>query len=354
MKYNPNKPTFRYVNETVGTFILLCLVLAGVTLFQSSRLQEWFRPDANLKILLPREGLFGLGTGAEVEILGTSAGKVTRIVIDPTQRMHAELEIRQDFTRFVRVDSKAIIKKRYSVAGDVFLEITRGTGAAIDWKLAVIEATADKAPTETLQTVLEDLRTQILPTIHDTRAGIQSWTRLADSLNSSQGDLALFISNLNALSEKINSGEGSVGRLLTNDTLVTETEGLIRNLRLSLKRMGPILEEIQKTTQGLTRLTENLGSETEELPALTNQARETLGKLSELISDLRKASKDLPRITKGIGDSTENLPTLVLQAQETLRELEKLVEKLQSSWLVGQSGGGQKEPSRISPTEAGK
>ena len=28
------------------------------------------------------------------------------------ERMHAELEIRQDFTRFVRVDSKAIIKKR--------------------------------------------------------------------------------------------------------------------------------------------------------------------------------------------------------------------------------------------------
>ena len=354
MRYNPKQPAFRYVNETVGTFILLCLILAGATLYQSSRVQDWFRPDVTLKVLLPREGLFGLGTGAEVEILGTNAGKVKRIVIEPTQRMHAEVEIHEDFARFVRVDSKAIIKKRYSVAGDVFMEITRGKGDPIDWKLAVIEAVADKAPTETLQTVLEDLRSQLLPTIHDTRGGIRSWKRLADSLNNTQGDLVQFISNLNALSDKLNSGEGSVGRLLTNDTLVTETEGLIRSLRLSLKRIGPILEEIQKTTQGLTRLTENLGSETEELPALTNQARETLGKLSALISDLQKASKDLPRITKGIGETTENMPTLVLQAQETLRELEKLVEKLQSSWLVGSSTGGQKEPDRISPTEAGR
>jgi phospholipid/cholesterol/gamma-HCH transport system substrate-binding protein len=234
------------------------------------------------------------------------------------------------------------------------MEITRGKGDPIDWNLAVIEAVADKAPTETLQTVLEDLREQILPTIHDTRAGIQSWKKLADTLSNPQGDLARFVSNLNTLTDKLESGEGALGRLLTNDTLVTETEALIRNLRMSLKQIGPILEEIQKTTKGLTQLTENLGSETEELPALTNQARETLGKLSALITDLRETSKDLPRITKGIGDATENMPTLVLQAQETLRELEKLVEKLQSSWLVGQSGGGGKEPDRISPTEAGR
>ncbi len=354
MRYNTNQPAFRYVNETVGTFILLCLVLAGVTLVQSGRIQEWFQPDVTIKVLLPREGLFGLGPGAEVEILGTPAGEVRRIVIDPEQRMHAEVEIDQDFAAFVRVDSKAIIKKRYSVAGDVFMEITRGKGAPIDRNLAVIEAVADRAPTETLQTVLEDLRKQILPTIQDIREGIGSWKKLADALSDPQGDLARFVANLNALSVKLDRGEGALGRLLSDDTLVTETEGLIRNLRMSLNRIGPVLEEIQKTTQGLTRLTDNLGSGTEELPALTNQAKETLGKLSALITDLQEASKELPRITKGVGDATENMPTLVLQAQETLRELEKLVEQLQSSWLLGQSAGGQKEPRRISPGEAGR
>jgi phospholipid/cholesterol/gamma-HCH transport system substrate-binding protein len=354
MKYQPYQPAFRYVNQTVGTFVLLCLILAGVTLFQSSRVQEWFRPDVTIKVLLPSEGLFGLEQGDAVEILGTTAGRVEQIVIDPKQRMYAEVTINQKFTPFVRVDSKAIIKKRYSVAGDVFMEITRGTGDSVDWKLAVIEAVADKAPTETLQSVLEDLREQVVPTIRDMREGIQSWKRLAEALSNPDGDLAQFVANLNALSEKLDRGEGSLGRLLTDDTLISEAEMLVRNLRVTLDRIGPILEEIQKTTQGLTLLTENLGSETEELPALTRQAKETLGKLSALISNLQKASQDLPRITKGIGDATQNMPALLLQAQETLRELETLIDQLQSSWLVGQSGGEQKEPSRISPTEAGR
>lgn len=354
MKPKLRQPAFRYMNQTVGTFILLCLVLAGIALFQSGRVQEWFNPGLVIKVLLPSEGLFGLGTGAEVEILGTTAGQVNRIVIDPAQRMHAEVEIRKDFAPFVGSDSTAVIKKRYGVAGDVFMEITRGKNADVDWQFAVIEATADRAPTETLQTVLEDLRSQILPTIRDIREGIRSWKTLGDALSDPQGDMARFVSRLNALSDKLNRGEGALGRLLTDDSLVTETEGLIRNLRTSLERIGPILEEIQKSSQGLTHLTENLGSGTEELPALTMQAKETLGKLSELISDLQAASKDLPRITKGIGEATENVPVLILQAQQTLRELEKLVKQLQTSWLLGQTGGGQKEPRRISPMEAGR
>ena len=42
--------------------------------------------------------------------------------------MTAEASIRRDFFRFVRVDSSAVIKKKFGVAGDSFFEITRGEG----------------------------------------------------------------------------------------------------------------------------------------------------------------------------------------------------------------------------------
>jgi len=349
-----NPPLFRYMNQAVGSFILITFVIAGVVLFQSGRIQNWFDPGETIKVLLPREGLFGLGEGADVTILGTKAGQVTRIVIDPDKRIYADVQIRRDFMSFVRVDSTALIRKRFGVAGEVYLEITRGTGEPVDWKLAVIEADPDRAPTETLQVLVEELESQILPAIKDTRESILSWKKLADRLNDPEGDLSRLVSNLNSVSAKFDRGDGSFGHLLTDDSLVRELEGLVENLRISLGRIGPILEELQKTSKNITQMTVALSSESEELPPLTRQIKQALAGLSDLLSDLKKTTKNLPDITKNGSQTTENMPSLVLQSQETMRELEKLIKQLQNHWLLGSAGKEQEYPKRISPVEAGR
>lgn len=347
-------PLFRYMNKAVGSFILITFIVTALMLFQSGRIQNWFDPGETIKVLLPREGLFGLGEGADAYILGTKAGEVTRIVIDPDKRIHADVQVRRDFMSFVRVDSTAIIRKRFGVAGEVYLEITRGTGAPVDWKLAVIEAEADRGPTEILQVVVEELQSQILPAIKDTRQSILSWKKLADKLNDPQGDLSRLVANLNSISAKFDRGDGSFGKLLTDDSLVKELEGLVGNLRMSLGRIAPVLEELQKTSKNITQMTVALSSESKELPALTRQIKQTLGSLSDLLGDLKRTTKDLPQITKSVSQTTENMPSLVLQSQETMRELEKLIKQLQNHWLLGKSGREQEVPKRISPVEAGR
>ena len=354
MSTSTKPPVFRYMNKAVGSFILITFIIAAVMLFQSGRVQNWFDPGETIKVLLPREGLFGPGEGADATILGTKAGKVTRIVIDPDKRIYADVQIRRDFMSFVRVDSKAFIRKRFGVAGEVYLEITRGTGAQVDWKLAVIEAEADRAPTETLQVVVEELQDQILPAIKDTRQSILSWKKLADKLNDPQGDFSRLVTNLNSVSAKFDRGHGSFGKLLTDDTLVRELEELVGNLRMSLGRIAPVLEELQKTSKNITQMTVALSSESKELPELTRQIKQTLASLSNLLGDLKMTTKDLPGITKSVSQTTENLPALVLQSQETMRELEKLIKQLQSHWLMGKAAREQETPKRISPVEAGR
>jgi phospholipid/cholesterol/gamma-HCH transport system substrate-binding protein len=96
----------------LGAFVLIALALFLFSLMQAGAIREWLYPSKNLRLVLPDEGLFGLAEGAKIEVLGTPAGKILRIVIDPDQKIHAKARIDSSMAPFVRQDSKAVIRDR--------------------------------------------------------------------------------------------------------------------------------------------------------------------------------------------------------------------------------------------------
>jgi phospholipid/cholesterol/gamma-HCH transport system substrate-binding protein len=348
-------PRLNYVNEAVGAVVLIALVLLVIALVQSSRVQRWFDPGQRVKVLLPEEGLFGLSTGADVEILGTHAGKIERIVIDPTQRIHAIARIRSDMLAFVRNDSTAVIRKRFGVAGDAYLEITRGHGDEVDWEYAVITARPDRAPTETLQVVLDEIREQAVPAIADARQALDNWNALAERLREPEGDLAQLIHRARQISEQVQQGRGTVGRFVQSDVLAVDLEQLAGQLNETITRLGPTLDQVEQTVTNLADVTGSLAEQSQALPEITDQTRRTLVALRAVLADLQQTTPNLPRIAQNIGDVSDEMPALILEAQQTLRESQQLLRQLQSHWLFG-GGGEAPEPSpysgRLSPLEA--
>ena len=72
---------FRYVNEIVGTFVLLIVVVLIVTVLLAGHAQEWFTPEYRYRLNFPEEGSLGIQAGSPVEILGTTVGKVRRVLV---------------------------------------------------------------------------------------------------------------------------------------------------------------------------------------------------------------------------------------------------------------------------------
>src|SRR5262249_56257304 len=89
-------------------------------------LEDWFQPSFTLRILVPDEGVSGLAPGAEVQVLGTRAGEVRRIVIDPNQRMHAVARVEDQMRPFIRRDSVVSIRRQFGVAGGRAVHALRG------------------------------------------------------------------------------------------------------------------------------------------------------------------------------------------------------------------------------------
>jgi len=153
----------RHTDEWIGLVVVAATVLFLGAVLQAGLLRDWFRPVSILRILLPQAGVAGLAVGAEVEVLGTQAGKVRRIVFDPDQRIYAEAEIDDRARAFIRRDSKVVIRRRYGVAGAAFLDISRGTGLPLNWDFAVLEANTERPPTESIGALFDEARGKNFP-----------------------------------------------------------------------------------------------------------------------------------------------------------------------------------------------
>jgi phospholipid/cholesterol/gamma-HCH transport system substrate-binding protein len=345
VKETLRQPKFRYTNETVGLFVLMALLIFVAGIIYSGQVRKWFDPGETLKVVLPDDGLFGLAEGSGVEILGTKAGEVRDIVINPDQQIYANVRIDSDMAVFVRSDSKATIRKTFGIAGDAYLEITRGSAQPLDWEYAVIKVESDRKTSDTLSELIEELRAKVLPVIDDAHKAIIMLTAVAKDLQDPDKGVQQLLANLNSIADKINDGEGTLGRLLADDKLVRELEGLIA-------RMGPIIDDLKTTMQNVSEFSTQFDIETGDIPEIIRGLKKAMASMEMVIEDIRQTTPQLPKIAKNVGDTTDAVPVLVLQVQQVMLELERLLQQLQSSWLLG---GGSSRPThtatRISPLE---
>ena len=80
---------FRYVNHIAGAFaaLIFAVLIAGFVL--AAHAQKWFEPVETLTFKLPHEGTYGIKSGAEIHMLGTTVGAVDKVTIDTNGNMAA-------------------------------------------------------------------------------------------------------------------------------------------------------------------------------------------------------------------------------------------------------------------------
>jgi phospholipid/cholesterol/gamma-HCH transport system substrate-binding protein len=313
----------RHTDEWVGLVVVLAVVFfLGISL-QAGVLRDWFRPVSKLRIVLPDAGVAGLSEGADVQVLGTRAGTVRRIVISPNQQMYAEAEIDDQARAFIRRDSKAVIRKSFGVAGAAFLDVSRGGGAPLDWSYAVIQATTERDPTESVGALIDQVREKVFPILDD--AG-----RVTNALAE--------------MMESIEKGQGNLGRLLKDDSIAVNATEATAQARAATT-------ELTATMRDVAALVKAASTGDSGVPALLKRTDATLASLQGAMKDLSQAARFTPKIAQNVEGGTENLGGLLTQTQQTARELELLLTQLRGLWLLGGGGPPAKEPARLPATD---
>ncbi len=303
----------RNTDEWIGLLVVASVALFIAAALHAGLLSDWFRPTAKLRIVLPETGSGGLSAGADIEVLGTRVGVIRRVVVDPSQRLYAEAELDLPAEGFIRRDSVAVIKKSFGVAGAAFLDISRGVAQPLDWKFAVIDATTERAPTENIGALIDDLKLKIYPVLND--AG-RTMAALAET------------------AEGIKAGQGNIGRLVRGNEVMDQLGPMLANLRHTTDVLQAGLQDVRKLTASV--------SQPQAVPALIKKIDAALVSVQSLTHDLAVST---PGITRNVTTGTATLPALLSQTQQTVAELEKLSVQLRNTWPL--SGAAVPETRRL-------
>jgi phospholipid/cholesterol/gamma-HCH transport system substrate-binding protein len=310
----------RNTDEWIGFLVLVCIGVFIASVLHAGLLSDWFRPTASLRVMLPETGSQGLSAGADVEVLGTRVGTIRRVVVDPSRRIYAQAELEEQATGFIRRDSKAVVRKRFGVAGAAYLDISRGSGAPLDWQYALIDAASERDPTENISAMIDDVKQKITPILTDAARAMHA---LADT------------------AEAIAQGKGNVGHLLKDEELANQLTQILASLKTATDQLNASLGQVQTLTASV--------SKPDGVPALLQRANETLASVQAASRDLARATPHLPALTRNAETGTANLPALMTQTQQTVAELEKTLNQLRHTWPL--SGSAAPEPRRLSPGE---
>lgn len=320
----------RNANRLAGVLVLVALVLLVGAVLQGGVLRAWLNPPLNLRILLPENGVAGLSVGGEVQVLGITVGRVTRIVIAPDRPLSAEAQIDRGASGFIRQDSRIVIRRQFGVAGAAFLDVSRGSGEPLNWDFAVIQAEVDRSAGDNLGTLIEELRGKIIPLIDDLGRTANNVAQITGGLAAPTGPLQSTLGSLSETAQRIERGEGNIGRLLADESIIGEVEAI-------LARANAITVDLQATARALSDRDTGL-------PGVTRRAGEAAGNVAT-------ATRQVPNAARDVRVATGALPGLLIQVQQATLELERLLVALRSNPLIGGGRGANDPPDRLPASE---
>ncbi|MDB5152544.1 MAG: hypothetical protein JWR54_1295 [Mucilaginibacter sp.] len=195
----------------IGVFVIAGLAVLVLAIFFIGNKKNLFTATFNVNGMF--KNVNGLQVGNNVRFAGINVGVVEDILIMTDSSVKVVLTLNNDVKKFIKKDAKISIGSD-GLMGDKLVIITPGGGTS-------------NVPVKDGEQL-----TAVNPL--DVDKVISKFTKIADDA----GDL---VEGLAAIVNKVNSGKGSIGRLLNNDKMA-------RNMENTVKQAQTTMANVHKTT----------------------------------------------------------------------------------------------------------
>jgi len=284
----------------LGIFVVIGLLLFTTGIFLIGNRRLLF--EQSFEVWTEFSTITGLQDGAPVRVSGKDAGEVLDIEVppDPGKKFRVKMRITEEMHPLVRKDSVAAIQTD-GLVGNKFLSVSSGTkekpmappGSSIPGQEAfefadLMQQASDTMRTvnETIDSVQDDLERTLQVTaqmISDAREIMNETGGDIKGITSSSNKIA---NNLNEILANVREGKGTLGKLVTDESLYQNAEAIAKNAEVTSKN---IREAAEKANQTITEFREKTQG------GLTDQASGTLRNLNEVLSDMAENTEALKR-----------------------------------------------------------
>ena len=195
-------------NARLGAFVLITFAIFFAAVFLVGDKESLFQ--SNYRLNATFQNVAGLEEGANVRVGGIRKGSVRKILLPkkPDDSVTVTMDIAKETQGVIKRDSVASIKSE-GLLGDKYVEISFGSPDAE--RLKGGETIETERPVDISD--LLDKSNKILDTAQDSLQNIQGAS-----------------DNFNAISAKINGGQGTIGALVNDKTIYKETAASVQSL----------------------------------------------------------------------------------------------------------------------------
>jgi phospholipid/cholesterol/gamma-HCH transport system substrate-binding protein len=283
-----------------GAFVVIGALLFTVVLFMIGERRNLFADRFTVYTEYATVGQ--LQTGAIVRVSGLDAGEVTELQVPsmPSQKFRVKMLIREDLHHLIRTDSLATTQTE-GLVGAVFVNIGGGTdqapvvreGGTIPSREPFLISDLLQQASDTVSLVNEtvtdlrgDLETavkQIALTSEDAHALLEDIRPDLSAIARSGAKISADTQNLVA---SINSGQGTIGKLIKDDTLYQRAREIADQAQVVMTNVRQVTEEARKAIADV---------------------RSSDGPAQGLMSDMRSTLTQAREATADLADNMEAL-----------------------------------------------
>lgn len=302
-----------FVALTVISAVLIIEKLGGPELFTHGKhVSAQFDTVQDLKV------------GDRVKMAGVEIGRVEAITLT-TNKVSVTLRLSKD--AIVKTDSRATIKFT-GLMGQNFVALDFGSPEAPQAEEGAILAAAEQP----------DL-SAIMAKLDSAAAGVQNLTKsftpdtinnlmgpLVDFVKQNSAPLAATISNVKIITSQVAAGQGTIGKLISDDTLYVSALGTVTNLQSTVASARSVIDNVNAGQGSLGKLLTD-----DQLYA------ETTGSMTNLHQILMKVNTGNGTVSKLLND-----PEFYKNAKLSLQKLDKAADSLEDTGplsVVGQMMG---------------
>ncbi len=275
----------------LGIFISLGIAVFIFAIYFIGEKQQLFRSTFRLSGVF--KDVAGLQAGNNVRLSGINVGTVENVSIVSDTSVKVVILIDESTREFIRKDAIASIGSE-GLMGNKVLIISPGTGG--EKTIENYDVMATTQPTD-----IDEIMKSLKKTIENT--------------SSITGDLA-------KISTNIESGKGTIGRLIMDKSWGKDIESTIINLKEGSDGFKVVMDkagELDSILIAIKSTIANTATITSDLAAISNSLQSGEGTIGRLLMN---------------NTAAENFDSTMINLKEGTEALKLLLEKAQGSWLL--------------------
>lgn len=286
----------------VGIFVFLGLAIFIITILTLGSQHKTFEHKVTVKSFF--ENVNGLQNGNNVWFSGVKVGTIKKVNLIGNGKVEVDIDIEEKSMQYIRKDAKAKISTD-GLIGNKIIEIYGGTA-----KGGEIEAGDVLVNDKLLNT-----------------------DEMMNTLSKNNDNLNAITTDFKTISKRLVDGQGSIGKLLTDETMTNQVNTVLITLQNAAKNLDKLSSNVAAYTAKLNEkgnLANDFVTDTvvfTKLRATVTQLQGVATTSQSVINNLDKAGTTL---NNGLNDSKSPIG-MMLNDQQSATQLKMTLQNLQSA-----------------------